>query len=63
MWLALEEKNVPFDTVLINLQDKQEWYKKMVPTERVAAVKVNGKLVYESYDIMMVRAQLVISHF
>ena len=58
VWLALEEKNVPFDTVLINLQDKPEWYKKMVPTQLVPAVKVDGKLVYESFDIMMVRTQL-----
>lgn len=54
MWFALEEKNIPYDTVLINLQDKPEWYKKMVPTQLVPAVKINGELVYESYDILMV---------
>lgn len=54
MWLALEEKNIPYDTVLINLQDKPEWFRKMVPTQLVPAVKINGELVYESYDIMMV---------
>lgn len=54
VWLALEEKNIPYDTVLINLQDKPEWFKNMVPTQLVPAVKINGELVYESYDIMMV---------
>lgn len=54
MWFALEEKNIPYDTVLINLQDKPEWFKKMVPTQLVPAIKLNGELVYESYDIMMV---------
>ena len=54
MWLALEEKSIPYDTVLINLQDKPEWFTKMVPTQLVPAAKINGKLVYESYDIMMV---------
>lgn len=53
VWLALEEKNIPYDTVLINLQDKPEWFKKMVPTQLVPAVKINGELVYESYDIML----------
>lgn len=54
VWLALEEKNIPYDTVLINLQDKPEWFTKMIPTQLVPAAKINGKLVYESYDIMMV---------
>lgn len=54
VWFALEEKNIPYDTVLINLQDKPEWFKKLVPTQLVPAVKINGKLVYESYDILMV---------
>lgn len=54
VWFALEEKNIPYDTVLINLQDKPGWFKNMVPTQLVPAVKINGELVYESYDIMMV---------
>ena len=58
VWFALEEKNIPYDTVLINLQDKPEWFKNMVPTELVPAVKINGQLVYESYDIMMVSCAL-----
>ena len=54
VWFALEEKNIPYDTVLINLQNKPEWFKKLVPTQLVPAVKINGELVYESYDILMV---------
>ena len=61
VWLALEEKNIPYDTVLINLQDKPEWFKKMVPTQLVPAVKINGELVYESYDIMLVSTALLIA--
>lgn len=54
VWFALEEKNIPYDTVLINLQNKPAWFKELVPTQLVPAVKIDGKLVYESYDIMMV---------
>ena len=64
VWFALEEKNISYDTVLINLQDKPEWYKTMIPTQLVPAAKINGKLVYESYDIMMVwfNLQCLITH-
>ena len=55
VWFALEEKNIEYDTVLINLQNKPDWFKELVPTQLVPAVKINGKLVYESFDILMVR--------
>lgn len=74
VWLALEHKRIPYDTILIDLRDKPgtwlsidpisppeahathpEWYKAMVPTTLVPAARINGELVYESKDILMVR--------
>ena len=52
---ALEEKNLPYDSVLIDLRKKPHWYKDIVPTELTPAAVVNGKLVYESLDILKVR--------
>ncbi|NEQ36858.1 MAG: glutathione S-transferase [Okeania sp. SIO3I5] len=53
VWLALEEKQIPFEVELINLRDKPEWYTDMVPTGLVPAVKIEGELVYESKDILL----------
>jgi hypothetical protein len=44
VWLALEEKQIPYDCVLIELYNKPEWYKELVPTSLVPAV-VSGCLV------------------
>lgn len=55
VWLALEHKGVEYDTVLIDLRNKPDWYKSMVPTTLVPAARINGELVYESRDILMVR--------
>jgi len=38
VWLALEEKNIPYDSVLIELYNKPTWYKDLVPTSLVPAV-------------------------
>jgi len=35
VWLALEEKGVPYDNVLVSLQNKPEWYTELVPTKKV----------------------------
>ncbi len=53
VWLALEEKKIPFEVELINLRDKPQWYKDMVPTGLVPAVKIEGELIYESKDILL----------
>lgn len=52
--MALEEKGIPFDTVLINLRNKPEWYVQKVPTKLVPAAFIKGELVYESMDILKV---------
>ena len=38
VWVALEKKGIPYDEVLINLQDKPDWYKEIVPTTLVPAI-------------------------
>lgn len=54
VWLSLREKGIPYDEVLINLYDKPKWYKEMVPTNLVPAVKFkdSGDVVWESEVIM-----------
>lgn len=50
----MEEKNLPYDSVLIELRNKPHWYKDIVPTELTPAAVINGELVYESLDILKV---------
>ena len=54
VWIAVREKGIPYDEVLINLYDKPQWYKDMVPTELVPAVKFadSEEVVWESDAIM-----------
>ena len=53
VWFALEEKQIPFETEFINLSDKPKWYTDLVPTTLVPGAYINGKLVYESKDILL----------
>ena len=62
VWLAVEEKGIEYDTMFLNLREKPAWYKEMVPTGLVPAVKANGKIVYESVDILRVRAKISLPH-
>mmetsp|Transcript_36858 Transcript_36858/g.89312 ORF Transcript_36858/g.89312 Transcript_36858/m.89312 type:complete len:648 (+) Transcript_36858:4705-6648(+) len=41
VWLALEVKGIPYQEQLINLQNKPEWFKLMVPTTLVPAVLIH----------------------
>jgi glutathione S-transferase len=52
VWFALEEKEIPFATEFIDLSNKPKWYTDLVPTTLVPAAKIEGKLVYESKDIL-----------
>ena len=54
VWLQLLVKGVPFREELIDLRDKPEWYKEMVPTTLVPAVKYDAdeKVTWESVDVM-----------
>lgn len=53
---ALAEKDVPYDSVLIDLRDKPAWYKEIIPTALTPAARINGELVWESMDILQVTA-------
>ncbi|GBG00177.1 glutathione S-transferase [Raphidocelis subcapitata] len=58
VWLALEEKGIDYDSVLIDLYAKPEWYSSMVPTNLVPAVTLGGRqadpiVVWESKDILL----------
>jgi glutathione S-transferase len=54
VWLGLRKKGISYDEVLINLYDKPQWYKDMVPTALVPAVKFeeSGEVVWESEEIL-----------
>jgi glutathione S-transferase len=63
VWIALKMKNIPFDEKVINLRDKPDWYKAIVPTTLVPAVELHdesydpevpgsGSLTWESADIL-----------
>ncbi|MBN4006925.1 glutathione S-transferase family protein [Nostoc sp. LPT] len=53
VWFALEEKEIPFATEFIDLSNKPKWYTDLVPTTLVPAAKIEGKLVYESKEILL----------
>ncbi|AVH61900.1 MULTISPECIES: glutathione S-transferase family protein [unclassified Nostoc] len=53
VWFALEEKEIPFATEFIDLTNKPKWYTDLVPTTLVPAAKIEGKLVYESKEILL----------
>jgi glutathione S-transferase len=53
VWFALEEKQIPFETEFIDLSNKPKWYTDLVPTTLVPAAKIEGKLVYESKEILL----------
>lgn len=53
VWLALEEKGIEYDTMFIDLRDKPDWFKQMVPTALVPAAQIDGELVWESLDILL----------
>jgi hypothetical protein len=53
--MALLEKDIPFDTVLINLRDKPEWYGDVIESKQTPAARINGDLVGESNTILLVR--------
>ncbi|OUL20992.1 glutathione S-transferase [Nostoc sp. T09] len=53
VWFALEEKEIPFETEFIDLSNKPKWYTDLVPTTLVPGAKIEGKLVYESKEILL----------
>ena len=55
VWMALLEKGIPFDSVLIDLQNKPDWYSQVLESKMTPAMRINGEIVGESVDIMLVR--------
>ena len=55
VWIALEEKGIPFDTILIDLFNKPEWYPEVAANGQTPAVRLDGENLCESYDILLVR--------
>lgn len=53
VWFALEEKQIPFETEFIDLTNKPKWFTNLVPTALVPTAKIQGKLVYESKEILL----------
>ncbi len=53
LWFALEEKETPFATEFIDLNNKPKWYTDLVPSRLVPAAKLEDQLVYESKDILL----------
>ena len=46
VWIALEMKGIEYEEKTVDLRNKPEWYKKIVPTTLVPAVELHD----ESYD-------------
>ena len=55
MWIALAEKGVPFDTVLIDLFNKPDWYQEVASNNQTPAVRLDGENLCESLSILLVR--------
>lgn len=48
VWLCLEVKGIPYRERLINLRDKPEWYKELVPTTLVPAILLHNDDIIEN---------------
>ncbi len=53
VWFALEEKEIPFATEFIDLNNKPQWYIDLIPSTQVPAAKIENELVYDSKDILL----------
>ena len=54
-WLWLEEKKIPYKIEKVTMfcyGEKERWYKKIVPSGMLPALKLNGKLITES-DVIL----------
>lgn len=56
MWLWLEEKRVPYRIEKITMfcyGDKENWYKRIVPSGMLPALSIDGKILTESDNIIL----------
>src|SRR5215813_4768403 len=50
--IALTEKGVPFDRVIIDLADKPDWFLAISPLGKVPLLKVGDEVIFESAVIL-----------
>lgn len=56
VWLWLEEKQIPYRIEKVTMfcyGEKESWYKKIVPSGMLPALKLDGRLLTESDDILL----------
>lgn len=56
VWLQLEEKKIPYQVEKINMRcygDKPAWFTKMVPSGLLPVIELDGRIITESMDIMI----------
>jgi glutathione S-transferase len=55
VWLWLEEKQVPYKIEKVTMfcyGDKEQWFKKIVPSGMLPALSIDGKIITES-DVIL----------
>jgi len=60
VWLALEEKRVPYEVVKVNMNcygEKPDWFWQMQPSGGIPVAKIDGQVIRESDDIIAVVEQ------
>ena len=49
--LVLEAKNIPYETINVNLRSKPQWFLDMNPLGKVPTIKVKEDIFYESLPV------------
>ena len=61
IWLWLEEKRIPYRIEKVTMfcyGEKEAWYKRKVPSGMLPAIELDGKIITESDDILIVLEQV-----
>ena len=61
IWLWLEEKQIPYRIEKVTMfcyGEKEMWYKRKVPSGMLPAIKLDGRLITESDDILIALEQV-----
>lgn len=56
IWLWLEEKQIPYRIRKVTMfcyGNKEEWYKRIVPSGMLPAIEIDGRVITESDDILI----------
>ncbi|MGB5917104.1 MAG: glutathione S-transferase N-terminal domain-containing protein, partial [Phormidesmis sp.] len=60
IWLWLEEKRIPYRVAKVTMfcyGQKEDWYKRKVPSGMLPALELDGQIITESDDILMALEQ------